>query len=83
MPIYMCERTFSPPLTVEAFGEGGKVLAPCLEARSVKWLASHLATDGSRSVCMFEAEDAEAVRDANRTAGLPFDRVWAAQTFAP
>ena len=37
------------------------------------------AADGMRAVCMFEADDAESVRDANRTAGMPFDRVWAAQ----
>ena len=81
MPTYVCERTFAQPLSTEAFGEGGKVLGPCLEARNVRWITSHLAADGMRSVCLFDAEDAEAVRDANRTAGIPFDRVWAAQTF--
>ena len=82
MPIYLCERTFSQPLTADGFAEGGKALGPCLEARNVRWVESHLAADGMRSVCMFEAGDAEAVRDANRTAGIPFDRVWAAQKFA-
>lgn len=83
MPIYMCERTFASPLTVDGFGAAGQVLAPCLEARDVKWLASHLASDGRRSVCVFEAADAESVREANHTAGLPFDQIWAAQRFVP
>ena len=83
MPTFMCERAFSPPLTAAAFAEGGKVLAPCLEVREVKWLGSNFATDGSRSVCMFEARDAESVREANRTAGMPFEKIWAASVFRP
>jgi len=33
-------------------------------------------------VCEFEAPDADSVRDAMRSAGIPFDRVWAAEVFA-
>jgi Protein of unknown function (DUF4242) len=83
MAIFLCERTFSPPLTPSQFAAGGEVLAPCLQARNVAWVASHLATDGARCICVFDAADAEAVRDANRTAGLPFDKVWPAQRFTP
>ena len=82
MPIYVCERTFSPAVTEQAFAEGGKALGPCLAARDVRHLASHLATDGTRCVCLFEAADAEAVREANRTAGLPFDKVWATNVYS-
>jgi hypothetical protein len=31
--------------------------------------------------CEFEAPDAEAVREALRSAGIPFDRVWSTQMF--
>ena len=63
--------------------EGGKALLPCLQARDVKWVGSNLAADGTRSICMFEANDAEAIREANRTAGLPFERIWAARVYSP
>ena len=83
MPIYLCERTFSPPLTTEQFAAGGQALAPCISAREVTWLSSNFATDGTRSVCMFEAADADRVREANRTAGLPFEKVYAVSVFKP
>jgi hypothetical protein len=81
MAIYMVERVFAQPLSEADFAAGGKALAPCLEARDVKWVASHFSTDGTRSMCLFEATDAEAVREANRTAGLPFERVWATHVY--
>ena len=34
-------------------------------------------------ICLYRAPDAEAVRKANRTAGLPFDRVWPARALVP
>jgi hypothetical protein len=81
MPIFMVERLFSPPISEAQFMSAGEALAPCIQERDIKHLASHFALDGSRSVCMFEAADAERVREANRTAGAPFERVWPARTF--
>jgi hypothetical protein len=83
MPIFVCERTFAKPLSEEDFAAGGKVLGPCIEAREVKWLASNFAADGTRSVCIFEAADAERVREANRTANMPFDKVWQTRVYKP
>lgn len=34
-------------------------------------------------MCEFEADDAEAVRSAFRSAGIPFARVWTAEVFEP
>jgi hypothetical protein len=83
MPIFVCERTFTPPITAEQFAEGGRVLAPCIAAREVTWRGSSFAADGSRSICSFEAADAERLREANRTAGLPFDKIYAVNVFTP
>lgn len=80
MAIIMVERVFVPAVTEEQFVEAGKALRPCIEERDIKHLASHFAADGSRSICMYEAADAERVREANRTAGAPFERVWLAKT---
>ena len=48
----------------------------CLALRGARWMRSYVSTDGRRSVCEFEAPDAESVREAFRTAGQPFDRAW-------
>jgi len=83
MPIFMCERTFAKALSEEEFAAGGKALAPCIAERDVRWVASHFSADGLRSVCVYEAADAERVREANRTAGMPFDKVWPARLYTP
>jgi hypothetical protein len=81
MPIYMVERVFSPPITEAQFMAAGEALIPCIQERGIAHLGSHFATDGSRSLCMYEATDAERVREANRTAGAPFERVWQARKY--
>jgi hypothetical protein len=81
MPIFMVERVFSPPITDAQFMAGGAALTPCIQERDITYLGSHFAIDGSRSVCMYEAADAERIRDAQRTAGVPFERVWQARKY--
>ncbi|HET9990765.1 MAG TPA: nickel-binding protein [Kofleriaceae bacterium] len=82
MPIFVVERVFSPPITEAQFTASGEALHPCIEERDVTAIESFLSPDGSRSICVFEAADAERVREANRTAGAPFEKVWLAKKFA-
>ena len=82
MPIFVVERVFPSPITDEQFQAGGEKLKPCIEERGITHLGSHVSADGTRSVCLFEGSDAERVREANRTAGLPFERVWQARKMA-
>ena len=51
----------------------------CLALRNARWMRSYHTADGQRSICQFEAPDAETVREAFRAAGHPFDRAWVAQ----
>jgi hypothetical protein len=83
MSLIICERKFSSPISLQQFGEAGKTLGPCLDVRGIRWIGSAFSTDGTQSVCRFEAVDAESVRQANREAGCPFERVWAAQELTP
>jgi len=83
MRVIICERKFTQPITMDQFCEAGKPLGPCLDVRGIRWMSSALSTDGTHSVCRFEASDAESVRQANREAGLPFEQVWAAQEVSP
>ncbi len=81
MPFYILERTFDPPISFDDFSAAGKALAPCIQERDVKHLGSHFAADGTHSVCIYEAADAERIREANRVAGAPFVRVWQSLKF--
>jgi len=78
MPLFVTERVLSPPMTEVQLAAGRAAMAKCLAERDVTHRASHLAIDGSRSICVYEAADAERVREANHTAGAPFERVWQA-----
>jgi hypothetical protein len=77
----MMEQSFAEPMSDEALGDFAKRLDPCLELRDGTWARSYVSSDRRRMVCEFEAPDAEAVRGALRSAGIPFDRVWTAQMF--
>jgi hypothetical protein len=81
MAIFMVERVFVPAVSEEQFLQAGEALGPCIAERGVKHVSSHLAIDGTRSICIYEAADAERVREANRTAGAPFEKVWLAKKF--
>src|SRR5262245_12665215 len=75
------EQTFDTPLTDDEQARYAKRLDECLELRRGAWVRSYLSTDRKRSVCEFEAPDAESVREALRLAGVPFDRVWSAEVY--
>jgi hypothetical protein len=76
------EQTFEEPLSDEEQARFAKRLDECLEMRNGAWARSYLATDRRRMICEFEAPDAESVRQALRSSGLSFDRVWAADVYA-
>jgi hypothetical protein len=76
------EQVFTEPFTDKRYAESAKALDPCLEVRSGAWRRSSFSKDKLRLTCEFEAPDAESVREAFRTAGVPFERVWAADVFA-
>lgn len=78
MPHIIVEYTFDPPMTEEQFDGMAEKLDPCLVARNVTWKESFVAQDRRRRICVFEAADAESVREAYRSAGVGFERAWAA-----
>lgn len=76
------EQVFDPPMSEEDYATFSKRLDPCLDQRSAQWRRSYVSPDRTRMTCEFEAPDAESVRDAMRSAGLKFERAWAADVFA-
>lgn len=77
----MLEQTFETPISDEELARFSKQLDPCLELRDGAWARSYLSLDRKRVFCEFEAPDAESVREALRSADVPFDRVWSAHVF--
>jgi len=53
--------------------------ADCMRTYRVTPIESYLSADGTRTVCLFFATDAEAVRLASTQAGLPMERAWTAE----
>jgi hypothetical protein len=82
MPLIIIETSFDPPVTDEEFDAIAARVTPCLDEREASWVTSYMATDRRRRICVFEAKDAESVREAYRLSGVKFDRVWAADQIA-
>jgi hypothetical protein len=78
VPVIMVEERFDPPIDLSQGSPVADKVSPCLPVYDVTWLSSYIASDGTRCVCVYEAENAEAVRRMYRTAGVEFQNVWAA-----
>ena len=81
MPYIIVEYDFDPPATEEILAQWSSALDPCISIRHVNRLRSVFSVDRRRGYCEFEAPDAETVREAYRSARVPFRSVWAADLF--
>lgn len=82
MKTIIVERTLLEPVAASTMAERVASGSACLDAHRVRFVRSLISSDGLRVICEYQAPDAETVRLANRKLGLPFDRVWAAESFA-
>jgi hypothetical protein len=83
MPKVMVTRCFDESVAlddIQAIEDAG---IACLEMRDVTFVKTLFSTDRKRMMCLYQAPDAEAVRDAQREAGMPVDQVWACQVVSP
>jgi hypothetical protein len=74
--VLLAERSFEGPVTATHVVETIAGRGHCLQTHDVQHVASYLAGDGMRMICVFVAPDAEAVRTISRQIGMPVDRVW-------
>ena len=77
------EREFPDPVTMELVEQTLSREGHCFSIHRADLLASHLARDGGRMVCVFSAPDAESVRIANRQIGMPVANAWPATVHVP
>lgn len=72
------ERQFAERVEFATLQEIEDRGAWCLARHRVRFLRSYFARDRQRMLCVYEAPDAESVREAQRQAGMPFEKAWAA-----
>jgi Nickel responsive protein SCO4226-like len=83
LPNVMVTRCFNDPVAlddIQAIEDAGQ---GCLEMRNVTFIKTLFSVDRKRMMCLYRAPDAEAVRDAQREAGMPVDQIWACQQMTP
>jgi len=83
MVTVVVERWFRKPMPLDEIEAIDDRSAASLEMYGVHLLRSFISNDRSRMVCLYEAKDADSVRQAQRRAGLPFEAVWVATVIEP
>ena len=72
----LSERVFDVPMTAQRYLEIGRAGASCFDLYRVTYKGSYLAKDGLRAICVFNAPDAEALRNVARDLAMPARAVW-------
>lgn len=78
MPRFMVERTFPDGLEVPTTDAGA---AACLTIvgknanEGVTWIHSYVSADHKKTYCIYDGPNADAIRAAAQTNGLPVDSV--------
>jgi hypothetical protein len=73
MPVFMIERHFAEQ--IEVTRELASEIKLINDDVGVQWLFSFLSADKKKSYCLYEAPNAEAIREAARRANVPADVV--------
>jgi len=71
MPVFLIERNFAEKLEVTP--EGAASINRVNDEVGVKWLISFLSADKKKTYCLYEASNAEALREAAEKNGVPAD----------
>ena len=56
MAVVIVEERFEPPIDLSQGSPVADKISPCLPVYDVAWLSSYIASDGTRCVCVYEAE---------------------------
>lgn len=87
MPVYMADRNL-PGITMGDLAGAQKAaietgLQMTKDGRPVRYIRSTFVPGDSRVMCLFEAPNAENVRELNETAKIPFTRIVEAEDLTP
>jgi hypothetical protein len=73
MGLFLIERGFADELNLTA--DDARRVNEVNDEVGVSWLYSFLSADKRKTYCLYEADDAGAIREAARRNGLPADAV--------
>lgn len=73
MALFVIERNFAEQLALT--NEDARLVKEINGDVGVHWLFSFLSADKKKTYCLYEASNAEAIREAARRAGLPVDQI--------
>jgi hypothetical protein len=78
MARYMVERTFVDGLNIDVNRDGKKVCAGVVDGNAelgVTWIHSYVSEDKTKTFCVYDGPDPEAIRRAASVNGLPIDSI--------
>ena len=81
MPRFIIERHYADRLEVTK--EETAKIQRINDDVGVKWVFSFLSADKRKTYCLYEAESAEAIREAARRANLPADSIIEVDQISP
>jgi hypothetical protein len=73
MPLFIVERNFAEQVELNR-----DIVTESIRVNTdvdIKWLSSFLSVDKKKSYCLYEAPDAEAIREAARRLHMPADTI--------
>ena len=73
MPLFIVERNFAEQVELNR-----DIVTESIRVNNdvdIKWLSSFLSADKKKSYCLYEAPDAEAIREAARRLNMPADMI--------
>ena len=71
MALFVIERQFAEQLVMTP--ESARLVGQINDEVGVHWLFSFLSADKKKTYCLYEAPNAEAIREAARRANIPAD----------
>jgi hypothetical protein len=77
------EVIYEPPMTRQEWDAALQKAAICCNEQNIQRLFSFIAPDRTRSICLYKAASAEAVRTLYRKLGISFEQIWRSQILTP
>jgi hypothetical protein len=81
MGLYIIERNFVDGLDTDSLDEDG--IKAINDDVAIRWILSFLSADKRKTYCLYEAPNAEAIREAAARIGIPADAVIAVGEIGP
>jgi hypothetical protein len=86
MPRYMVERTFPEGLHIPANADGAEALGGVVDrnaSEGVSWVHSYVTPDKTRTFCVYDAPDEQAIRSVAEKNRVPVDAIHEVRVLDP